>query len=125
MESSYSKKDLDPKGYSPNDFYWVSVADKLNSLNCPKEIANVKKINCEKSSITEKDALTCYNSQLCKNKQLSEWLKNVQMNHSGADVRYKDIRNTYIVEIRKSINLVIGIILMILFIIFSMTKRSV
>jgi hypothetical protein len=37
----------------------------------------------------------------------------VQKTHSGSDVRYKDIRDTYTLEIRKSINLVLGIILMI------------
>lgn len=119
MESTYSNKELDPKGYSPNDFYWVSVVDKLNSLDCSNETKTAETINCENPSITEKQSLTCYNSQLCKNKQLSEWLKDVQTNHSGSDTRYKDIRDTYTLEIRKSINLVLGIILMIFFIVYS------
>lgn len=123
MESSYSNKEVDPKGYSPNDFYWVSVVDKLNSLDCSKETTAAETIDCGNPSITETQALTCYNSQICKNKQLSEWLKDVQTKHSGSDIRYKDIRDTYTLEIRKSINLVLGIILMILFIVYSITKK--
>lgn len=123
MESSYSNKEIDPKGYSPNDFYWVSVVDKLNSLDCAAETKSAETINCGKSTITETQATTCYNSQLCKNKQLSEWLKDIQKTHSGSDIRYKDIRDTYTLEIRKSINLVLGIILMILFIVYSISKK--
>jgi F0F1-type ATP synthase membrane subunit a len=39
-----------------------------------------------------------------------------------SDVRYKDIRDTYTLEIR--INLVLGIILMILFIVYSISKNK-
>jgi hypothetical protein len=66
MESSYSNKELDPKGYSPNDFYRVSVVDKLNSLDCAAETKSAETIDCGKSTITETQATTCYNSQLCR-----------------------------------------------------------
>lgn len=121
MENSNVAVTLAPKGYSPNDFFWVSVREELDTINCDSVISDVSNnnIECSDSTIGETEIKACYQSELCKNKNYSNWLEEIQRNHSGADMRNMDIQNSYNVEIRNTFNLGMGILGIIVFSYFS------
>ena len=100
-------------GYTPNNFFWVSVCDEFNNFNC-EEVSNVDCTNVNSSNIKE-----CYQSQLCQNKYSANWISTVQTTHSGSDERYLDTKHKYNVELRKTFNLGIGVIGLLIFIYYN------
>ena len=100
---------MDPEaelhGFNPQDFFWVSATAEMASINCPTILATAD-TDCTKSS----NAKACYDKELCKNKEYSEWLAKAQMAHTGADARYEDSRISHNAQIMTTINLGIGIV---------------
>lgn len=119
MEDTQKPVSLAPKGYSPNDFFWVSAREEMKTVNCNTVLDNQSSITCTDPSIGESDIKTCYQAELCKNKNYSKWLGEIQQTHSGADMRNADTQNVYNIEIRNTINLGMGIIVLGLFTYFN------
>ena len=119
MENVPESPSLAPKGYSPNDFFWVSAREDMDTFNCNTVLDTQASISCDDKSINETDIKTCYQAELCKNKNYSTWLAEIQQTHSGADMRNVDIQNVYNTEIRNTVNLGMGIILIGLFAYFN------
>jgi hypothetical protein len=115
MEVSEKPTSLAPKGYSPNDFFWVSAKEELETINCDSVIDESTTITCSDSNINETDIKTCYQAELCKNKNYSKWLGEIQQKHSGADMRNLDSQNSYNFELRNTFNLGIGILGIMIF----------
>ena len=108
--------------YYPSDFFYAT-----NNLDYPKgyeacEILNeeVEKSDCLKipkdKSISSGKIYKCYQQELCLNKKLVDQLYNIRNNHFTSEEKYNNIDAKYFYEKIKSVNLVIGIILGIVFI---------
>jgi hypothetical protein len=101
---------MDPKaelyGFNPQDFFWVSATAEMASIDCPTIVSTKATTDCTVAT----NAKYCYDRELCKNKEYSEWLAKAQMAHTGADARYEDSRITHNVQIMTTINLGIGIV---------------
>ena len=102
-------------GYTPNNFFWVGVSDEFKKFNCSE--VDVSNVNC--STITRANIKSCYHSQLCQNKKNATWIQNVQTTHSGSDKRYLDTKIEYNIELRKTFNLGIGVIGLLIFIYYN------
>jgi hypothetical protein len=113
-----SESNINPKGYSTNDFHWVSVKDYYSKLNCKSVELNdhCSTIGTTSDILDHTQAKACYDAALCNNKKLSDSLDTAKLSHSGTDMRYIDTKNSYIIELRKTINLGIGITAMSIFI---------
>lgn len=122
MEDTPKSISLAPKGYSPNDFFWVSAKEEIATINCNSVLDKQESISCSDKSIGESDIKTCYQAELCKNKNYSNWLGEIQQTHSGADMRNIDTQNLYNIEIRNTINLGMGIIVLGAFAYFNGNK---
>jgi hypothetical protein len=103
-------------GYSPTDFFYVKaqelniMPDNCGSITIPTETqCNVDNYNANK--------IDCMNTALCKNKDNATLISKLQNKHSGSDQHYLDTNQEYKVTVTNSINLGIGIIILIGFII--------
>ena len=63
--------------------------------------------------------INCYKKELCKNKEKSKEIYNLQNNHLGTDQNYLNTKVIYSVELRRSISLSIGILILLGSIIYS------
>ena len=108
--------------YNPNDFYYYNATfsdeSKVNTNQvylddntCNTYISgNISgNIDCRISEISNSnDVKSCYNRELCINRQNAMKIKYLQTNHDGADMRNVDTSVDYNRELLKSYNLAIG-----------------
>ena len=102
--------DSELRGFSPNDFFWVSASAEMAGLDCAAAATAVVDADC--AAVTSGDPTTakaCYDHELCKNKQYAEWLAGAQMAHTGAGARYADSRVAHNAQVLTALNLGAGI----------------
>jgi hypothetical protein len=61
----------------------------------------------------------CYKKELCKNKENAKEIHNLQNDHLGSDQNYSNTKVIYSMELRRSISLSIGILILFGSIIYS------
>ena len=103
-------------GYSPTDFFYVKaqemniMPDDCGSITTPSETeCNIDNYGDNK--------IDCINASLCENKTSSILINKLQNKHSGSDQHYLDTNQEYKLTLTNSINLGIGIVILIGFII--------
>jgi hypothetical protein len=105
--------------YNPNDFFYVSVKDYMMPTDDQCKTSFNYNILTDASCIPSDDSwkdlsFNCYKRELCKNKEKSKEINNLQNNHLGSDQNYLDTNNVYMNEYIKTFNLSIGILILIL-----------
>jgi hypothetical protein len=116
--------------FSGNDFFYVSSVLKdeekpdessCNELNGNADLTEGNcTINSEKNSswITDFSG-NCYKKEICKNKSLATEINNLENNHSGRDQNLINSKSIYSLELRRTISLSLGIIIIFGSIIYS------
>jgi hypothetical protein len=107
-------------GYSANDFFYVK-AENNNEMPSANDCASLKpydtnwdsSCNLTNYSSTSDNMLNCNHKELCKNKDKAVTLTQIQHNHIGSDQNYLDTKDAYNTAIVKTVNLGIGIIVLI------------
>jgi hypothetical protein len=107
--------------YNPNDFFYVKFDEKndsstLSNLVCsPLKPYDYWDISCniENYNIDNSNKINCNLKELCKNKEKVQYLQSMQNIHNGSDQNYLDAMSAYNTTLRRSINLGIGIIIVI------------
>jgi hypothetical protein len=103
-------------GYSPTDFFYVK-AQELNIMPMNCENLTIPSDNQCNTDNYNTNKLHCMNAALCKNKDNAILIGKLQNKHSGSDQHYLDTNQEYKVTVTNSINLGIGILILIGFII--------
>ena len=102
--------------YNPNDFYYYkatfSDGTKINTNNSYNDDNKCNTIINSSSTCNRTDKKTnletCYNRELCINRQNAMKMNELQTNHDGAGTRNIDVSVDYNRELLKSYNLAIG-----------------
>jgi hypothetical protein len=110
----------EPRGYAPNDFFWVSVKDYFSNVNCDAAASDASGTDCAAVAASaapdERAARACYDAALCENKKYADSLGTARSTNAGADVRYSDTRAAYVAELQNAANMSAGIVAMVAFI---------
>lgn len=115
--------------FSGNDFFYVNVAN--NSANpdyhvpddsiCDTLIQNnsINDTYCTINNTDGSDWITnsgnCYKKEVCQNKEKALKLNDLENNHSGRDQNFINSQNIYSLELRRSIALSLGLVVLIFF----------
>ncbi len=107
-------------GYSANDFFYVKAQNE-GEMPSASDCADLKPydaqwdISCNSTnySSSNDNILNCNHKELCKNKDKAVVLNQLQHNHIGSDQNYLDTKEEYNTAIVKTVNLGIGIIVLI------------
>jgi len=110
-------------GYDPNSFFYETVQDKLKptdtTCNTFKGTDGKYSISwdtkCDKEHIID-NSLNCMQLELCKNKDYSQNINHVLSVHSEAEEKLNNSKANYNTELRRTINLSLGIICALSFI---------
>jgi hypothetical protein len=99
-------------GYSPTDFFYVKAQEISIMPDDCKTITTPSETQC---SVDNYDAnkIDCINAALCKNKSNAELISKLQNKHSGSDQNYLDTNQEYKLTLANSINLGLGILVLI------------
>ena len=99
-------------GYSPTDFFYVK-AQEMNIMpdDC-NSITNTSDTQCNIDNY-DNNKIDCINAALCKNKDTAKLISKLQNKHSGSDQNYLDTNQQYKLTVTNSINLGIGILVLI------------
>jgi len=106
--------------YSQNDFFYVK-AEESNTMPTEIECSNMDitnsqwDISCNPTNIGS-NTNQCVYKELCKNRKNATTLYGLTNVNSGSDQKYLDTKRKYNEEIRNTINLGIGIVLLACFI---------
>jgi len=112
-------------GFSPNDFFYyqaqqenlMPLADNDFDASCSK--LNVYSsgwdLSCSQTHFLDY-SYNCIAKELCRNKDKVRKVSQIQTVHSGSDEKYLDTTNEYSSSYKDTINLGIGIIGLIIFI---------
>ena len=112
----------------PHGFEGCTILQEESKGNMCKTIDNDKKQNNTSSkkqnntsskkqnNTSSGEIYKCYQSELCKNKALANQLYNIRDNHYTSQERYENVKNKYYFEVVKTVNLLIGIIGVFMFI---------
>ena len=106
-------------GYSPSDFFYVKAIENQHMPKvCDTYLKNTN-INGETCNIEniKNNLENCMNKELCINQQYVNKIYQLQNNHKGSDQKYLDTKQTYSDDLLNIVNLGIGIVIMITFII--------
>ncbi len=120
--------------FSGNDFFYVNVAN--NAANSDYHVPNDSECNtlirnasindtyCTIDNTTNSNWLkdnsgNCYKKEICQNKKKAIELNNLENNHSGRDQNFINSQNIYSLELRRSIALSLGLIILFGSIIYS------
>jgi hypothetical protein len=109
--------------YFPTDFFYSTNGKDLpqgfEGCTILKE-ENDGNIICKEvntnSEMNSVEIYKCYQAELCKNQSLVNNLYNIRDQHSTSNQRYGNVKNKYTFEVVKTVNLLIGIVVGILFI---------
>lgn len=99
-------------GYSPTDFFYVKAQEmSIMPDNC-NSITNTTDSQCNIDNYND-NKINCVNTALCKNKDNAKLIGNLQNKHSGSDQNYLDTNQEYKLTVTDSINLGIGILILL------------
>ena len=99
-------------GYSPTDFFYVKAQEMdIMPTNCDS-ITTPSKETCNIDNYGD-NKIDCINAALCENKDTSILINKLQNKHSGSDQHYLDTNQEYKLTLTNSINLGIGILILI------------
>lgn len=99
-------------GYSPTDFFYVKaqelsiMPDDCGSITTPTES------QCNVDNYSD-NSYNCINAALCENKDTANLIGKLQNTHSGSDQNYLDTNQQYKLTLTNTINLGIGILILI------------
>jgi hypothetical protein len=107
-------------GFSSTDFYYVTAA--TSDADIPSILADCSgQPSCgDPVNVTAENSETCYQKEVCINKEKAEWIKKYQNKHSGSDQNYLDTKSIYNSALQRTANLGIGIFATIVYIYFNM-----
>jgi hypothetical protein len=106
-------------GFSPNDFFYYQVqAENLMPSDNAKFDISCNTLDIHNptwdtrcNSILFKDnSYNCIYKEICKNKEKVNKLSDIQTVHSGSDGKYLDTTIKYTNNITDTINLIVGVI---------------
>ena len=110
-------------GFSPNNFYYVDAMNRgadfaPDDAVCGNLISSNIACQHHKSSDPSTvlsfndNSFNCIQQEMCINKKLADSLTS-QYNNDGGDVKYMDFQKSYYTYLIKSVNLGIGIIVLL------------
>ena len=102
-------------GYSPTDFFYVKAKEN-NTMPTKEDCSNASMVDVSKTCNIDNynnNKYDCITAELCKNKDNVSLLSKLQNKHSGSDQNYLDTNQEYKMAFTQTINLGIGIILII------------
>jgi hypothetical protein len=108
--------------YYPTDFFSSTNASDLPqgfegcTILQEESKGNMCKMIDNDPNMSSGEIYKCYQSELCKNKALANQLYNIRDNHYTSQERYENVKNKYHFEVVKTVNLLIGIIGVFMFI---------
>jgi len=110
--------------YYPTDFFYSTNAQDmpqgfegctiLKEENDNNTMCNAKAF--DSNTLSPGEIYKCYQSELCKNKKLVDYLYQIRNNHSISQEKYDNISQKNNFEIIKLVNLLVGITITSLFI---------
>jgi len=114
--------------FSGNDFFYVNAVmpggeAAPTDARCEtlKNGSNVTRLSVDKCIINnDSNWVTdisgdCYKKEICKNKEKALKLNDLENNHSGRDQNFINSQNIYSLELRRSIALSLGLVVLIFF----------
>jgi len=106
-----------------------SICDTIGNVSCMQTCLSVIDTNNNNSTTYSSDfpkwkqwhdlSMNCYKKELCKNKENATRINQLQNNHLGSDQNYEDSKAIYTIEYMKTINLGIGVVILLLAIYYS------
>ena len=99
-------------GYSPTDFFYVKAQEMDIMLTNCDSITIPSKEKCNIDNYGD-NKIECINAALCENKDTAILINKLQNKHSGSDQHYLDTNQEYKLTLTNSINLGIGIVILI------------
>lgn len=101
-------------GFSPNNFYYVDATNRgaeyaPNDSICGNLIS--ENIECDHQHFAD-TSFNCLQQEMCKNQELAQSLA-TEYNNNGGDVKFVDFQNAYYSYLVKSVNLGIGICILL------------
>lgn len=120
--------------FSGNDFFYVNAVmpggeaeptdDNCETLKTGNNVTRLSVDKCIINSRSDSDWLTdlsgdCYKKEVCQNKEKALKLNDLENNHSGRDQNFINSQNIYSLELRRSIALSLGLIILFGSIIYS------
>lgn len=108
-------------GFSPNDFFYTQ-AQQENIMStdpafCPAlDIYNASwDVSCNNINFID-NSQNCIGKELCRNLDKASTIYNIRAKHTEADERYSDTSNQYKAAFLNTVNLSIGLIFLLGFI---------
>jgi len=109
--------------YFPTDFFYSTNGKDLpqgfEGCTILKEENNgnvlCKAVNTD-PEMNSGEIYKCYQAELCKNQSLVNNLYTIRNQHSTSIERYDNVKNKYTFEVVKTVNLLIGVAICVLFI---------
>jgi hypothetical protein len=102
--------------YTPADFFYLSLTMPSDNT-CQEYTLNAP--DCSTASSDGTNISQCKSQALCQNKALVEQVYSKQNVHSGTDVKWRDLNAQYSVEMQKTANLLIGLVVSGVFIYYN------
>jgi hypothetical protein len=111
--------------YNPNDFFYYKsplLSDDGNIVTglktgdptfdivatCTTKKDNATNDICRINNVIDNDIKSCYDRELCINRDNALRINKLQTNHDGSSIRKEDVFSDYNRELLKSYNLAIG-----------------
>lgn len=116
---SYRKTYEYELSYNPYNFYFSTNRQDLPSEEICNNLKKEKEdeiLKCDDNSV---DADKCYQSELCKNKDLAGELYERRFSHNTSEASYNNLHLKYKYGILKTVNLTAGIIGGLIFIYYN------
>jgi hypothetical protein len=101
--------------YNPSDFFYVKAAadERMpDSVQCQSLTTTVTDISCNNTNFAS-NIQQCFEKELCINKSQADWIRTYQNVNSGSKRTYTDSLELYKDSYLTTINLGIGIIILI------------
>jgi len=110
-------------GYSPNDFFYANAVENgsmPSDASCKSEFYPHDThwdISCNNQNFQQTtNSDSCIKKELCKNKDYSNKLYNINQGNASSDEKYYDIKDEYDKLFMDTINLGIGCLFLLIFI---------
>jgi hypothetical protein len=129
--------------YQPSDFYFYNSSDFLSGIYTPSsgpspspQFPNFVQETCDSLQPYNEDSwstkcnkngttdyfLSCYQKELCKNRDYANKLMNYSNFYSGSDEKLINVNDIFNHEVSKTVNLGIGVVGVFVFILYNYNK---
>jgi hypothetical protein len=112
-------------GFSPNNFYYVDATNRgaeyaPDDSVCGNLISQT--LACGHNSFKD-TSFNCLQQEMCKNKELAQSLV-AEYDNNGGNVKFLDFQNAYYGYLIKSVNLGVGIAILMYIILWKRNTQS-